>query len=307
MTTPLSIWAATPTPFDASRRLDLSVVAQQAKHLVDTGVDGVFVTGTTGEFWAMSADERAALLSEWRDQRASGFGLGAHVGHTQLAEAQRLASHAEECGVDMIATVAPYYGESASVDRIVGFLADVAAAAPGTPFCLYHIPSMTGSRHRVSDVVAEAVRRIPTLGYVKFTHSDLLEFDRVRSISSDVKVFFGSDELLPAALAFGADRVIGSLYNGFAPIARAVAEAAANGDAERAFELHAPFRAIAATAGDNGGLGFVKELLNEFGPDAGPARAPWGPIGDRERVALRELSETLRPALAAAAGGRGRS
>ena len=298
----VEIWAATPTPFDGRGELDLGVVQAQLRHLRDSGVDGAFVGGTTGEFPSLTGEERQALLAEWADQRAkdpTGLRLGAHIGATQLGQAQQLAAHAEAMGVDMIAAVAPFYGK-ASLDRTVSWLADLAEAAPSTPFCFYHIPSMTGSSLRPSEVVALAVGRIPTLRAVKFTDPDLLEFALTQAVSPDVRVYFGRDELLPAALAFGADGVIGSLYNGLAPVARAVIRAFAAGRTSEAFDLHQPFRATSAAADAYGGVGFIKELMNELGPAAGVCRSPWGPIDATGRVVVETLAPTLQAAVAAA-------
>jgi N-acetylneuraminate lyase len=224
--------------------------------------------------------------------------VAAQVGHTDLRTAQRLARHAASLGVDMIAAVAPFYGQ-AGLTATVSWLAELAQAAPGTPLCYYHIPSMTGSVLRASDVVAMASERVPTLRAVKFTDGDLVEFDRTRSAGAGVRVFLGRDELLPAALAFGADAVIGSHYNGLAPLAHATARAWAAQDHGAAFALHRPFRNVAAAADAHGGVGFVKELLNALGPDTGSCRPPWGPLDDAGRTAIATLLPSLRDALAA--------
>ncbi len=300
----VEIWAATPTPFDSSGELDLGVVPDQLRHLQDSGVYGAFVAGTTGEFPSLTVEERQALVAEWaarrsQDQRRRSLELGAHIGATQLAQAQQLAAHAESVGVDMIAAVAPFYGK-ASLDRTVSWLADLAEAAPNTPFCFYHIPSMTGSSLRPSEVVGLAESRIPTLRAVKFTDQDLLEFALTRAVAPDVRVYFGRDELLPAALAFGADGVIGSLYNGLAPVARAVIRAFAAGRTAEAFDLHHPFRATSEAADAHGGVGFIKELMNELGPNTGVCRPPWGPIDAAGRAVVETLAPTLQAAVAAA-------
>jgi N-acetylneuraminate lyase len=298
MASEFEIWAATPTPFGSDGGLAVSVVAAQAKHLRTTGVHGAFVAGTTGEFPLMTVEERMALLAEWAAQKPDGLGLAVHVGHTDLRSAQELARHAEDRGVDMIAAVTPFYGQS-NMAATVTWLADVAAAAPATPFCYYHIPAMTGSTHAPSELVRLAADGVPTLRAVKFTDSDLLEFARTRAVSPQVRVFWGRDELLPAALAFGADGVIGSLYNGLAPVAHAVVDATARGDLAEAYQLHRPFRDIGATADAHGGVGFVKELMNQLGPDAGQCRCPWGPVSASGRAEIVRLLPDVNAALAA--------
>src|SRR5688572_12469495 len=244
----LEIWAATPTPFTADGKLALDVVAAQAVHLHAAGVAGAFVGGTTGEFGAMDAAERQSLVEAWQDARPAGLGLGVHVGHTDLAQAQQLAAHAESCGADLVAAVGPYFGDAPTLDALVAHLAEIAAAAPGTPFGFYHIPSMTGSTYRPSEVVAALAAAAPTTAAVKFTDGDLLEFDRTRAAAPGLAAYFGRDELLPAALACGADRVIGTLYNGMAPLAHAVAAAFHRGEPAEAYRLHAPFREVARAA-----------------------------------------------------------
>jgi N-acetylneuraminate lyase len=294
----LEIWAATPTPFDSDGRLDLSVVPEQAEHLRANGVHGAFVTGTTGEFAALSTDERRQLVEAWATARPAGFGLAAHVGGTDLGQASELAAHAESHGLDFIASVAPYYGEAATIDLVVRHLRAVADAAPGTPLCYYHIPSMTGSTHRPSEVVARAAAEIPTLNGVKFTDADLLEFDRTRAVKDGLRVYFGRDELLPAGLSFGVEAVIGSLFNGLAPLAHRVVETYDRGEHGLAFDLHRPFRTIATTSERHGGLGFVKELMNGLSPDCGRPRTPWGPLDERDRSAATDLLPSLRAAVA---------
>jgi N-acetylneuraminate lyase len=294
--TRLEIWAATATPFDADGELALDMVKAQAQHLSENDVDGAFVAGTSGEFPALSVEEREELLDTWAAHRPEGLRLGVHVGHLDLRQAQRLAAHGETLGVDMVASVAPFFGES-RVDRTVRWLAEVAAAAPRTPFCLYHIPAMTGSRASPSELVARAAREIPTLAYVKFTDNDLLAFDETRAAAPKVRVFFGRDELLPSALAFGAEGVIGSLYNGLAPVARAVAAASAQGRHALALDLHGVFREIARAADQHGGPAFVKELMNRLGPDAGVSRPPWGPLDPDGLAAVEELVPLVKRAI----------
>ncbi|MDN5852649.1 MAG: dihydrodipicolinate synthase family protein [Actinomycetia bacterium] len=294
----LEIWAATTTPFDTDGRLDVSVIPEQAEHLRRNGVHGAFVTGTTGEFASLSASERRHVVEAWSAARPDGFGFGVQVGSNDLAEATELAAHAADHGADLIAAVAPYYGEAPSIDLSVAHLRAIAAAAPRTPFCYYHIPSMTGSTHLPADVAVRAAEEIPTFYAVKFTDEDLMEFDRTCRAHDGLKIFFGRDELLPAGLSFGAGAVIGSLFNGLAPVAHRVTEAYDRGDHHLAFTLHRPFRDIAEVSAHHGGLGFVKELMNRLGPDAGRPRTPWGPLDQSALAAIDDLLPSLKQAIA---------
>jgi N-acetylneuraminate lyase len=270
----LDIWAAAPTPFDTDGRLDLGAVGAQVAHLADAGVDGVLVAGTTGEFWALSVAERMSLAAAWAEHRPPGLRLGIHVGHTNLADARELACHAADLSVDMVASVAPYYGQVSEVAAAVDWLAVVADAAPSTPMCYYHIPSWTGLDLDPAAVARLAVERVPTFAAVKFTDADLMNFEAVATAAPGATVYFGKDELLPAAIASGAEHVIGSLYNFLAPVARQVWAYAESGDLAAARRAHTVFRDVARVCDALGGLPAIKALNNRLAPDAGPTRLP---------------------------------
>ncbi|MDQ0648043.1 N-acetylneuraminate lyase [Microbacterium natoriense] len=290
-------WAASLAPYDGAGRVDVSRIPEQAEHLRSIGVAGAFVNGTSGEFPFLTIEERVEILEAWVDARPEGFALGVQVGGLPLEPTRELAAHAAGLGVDLVSSVAPYYGQASSVSHTVQWLASVAQAADGVPFCYYQIPSMTGSTQRPSEILTVAKEEIPTLTAVKFTDEDLMELDAIQQARPDVRVYFGRDELLPAALALGAGSAIGSLYNGMAPLAHAAVDAFDSGEVQRAYALHKPFRDVARVAT---GPGFVKELMNELGPDVGPARGVWGSVTAADRAMIDRIVPSLREAIAEA-------
>lgn len=289
-------WAASLAPYDGAGRVDVSRIPEQAEHLRAIGVAGAFVNGTSGEFPFLTVEERVAILEAWVTARSDGFRIGVQVGGLPLEPTRELARHAAGLGVDLLSSVAPYYGQAPTVAHTVDWLTAVAEEAPTTPFCYYQIPSMTGSTQRPSEILA-AADGIPTLTAVKFTDEDLMELDAIQTARPDARVYFGRDELLPAALAIGAEAAIGSLYNSMAPIAHAVVDAFDRGDVAQAYALHRPFREVARLAT---GPGFVKELMNRLGPDVGPARGVWGPVSAADRRVIEELVPRVRDAIATA-------
>src|SRR5260221_7153633 len=88
--------AATFTPMNAQSALELSVVDRQAGLLVESGVRGVFVGGTTGESMSLTVNERLKLAGRWKDVAGKYLAVLVHGGHARLAEARALACHAQE-------------------------------------------------------------------------------------------------------------------------------------------------------------------------------------------------------------------
>ena len=99
---------AVPVPFLADGALDEKGLAPLYGFLDDAGVDGVFVSGTTGEFPALDDAERDVVLTE----ALAVFGperVYAHVGAASARQAERLAARAVALGATTLAAITPYY------------------------------------------------------------------------------------------------------------------------------------------------------------------------------------------------------
>ena len=84
--------AAVFSPFDSTSNLNISVVPLQQAYLSSTGVEWVFVGGTTGESLSLTKEERKTLISAWLNTNAS---VIAHCGAEALADARELARYSQ--------------------------------------------------------------------------------------------------------------------------------------------------------------------------------------------------------------------
>ena len=211
--------AATHTPFHEDGSLNLAIVETQAAHLLKNGVKTVFIGGTTGESHSLALEERRALAQRWMEvARGTEMKVIVHVGSNCLADARVLAAQAEQLGVAAISALTPSYFKPRSVDALVACAADIAAAAPRTPFYFYDIPVMTGVNLPMPEFLARGRERIPTLTGLKFTNPDLMAYQQCRRVNNGAfDVPWGGDEFLLAALALGATSAVGSTYNFAAP------------------------------------------------------------------------------------------
>src|SRR5688572_20039047 len=101
--------AAPHTPMHEDGSLNLSVVSAQAQLLLESGVRGAFICGTTGESLSLTVTERVAVTEAWCDAVGGKMPIVAHVGSNSLLEARVLAGHAAQCGVSAIAVMAPSF------------------------------------------------------------------------------------------------------------------------------------------------------------------------------------------------------
>jgi len=284
---------ASHTPFHADGRLNLEAVDQQAALMLESGLQAVFVGGTTGEFASLDLAERKNLAAKWVEAAKGAIKVAVHVGRNSRGEAEELASHAKEIGAAAVAMVAPSYFRPTRVEELVDFCAPVAAKAAPVPFYFYDIPGMTGVRLATSKFLAQARERIPNLKGIKFSNNDLVELQECVQLDDGAfDVLFGSDECLLAGLCLGVRGAVGSTYNFAAPLYQRIIKAFESGDIETARTEQAKSVRLVRSLEKYGFLPASKVVMSMLGADCGPARSPLRNLSPAERL---ELWESLKP------------
>lgn len=287
--------AATHTPFHADRSLNLAIVDKQAVHLRATGVSHAFIGGTTGESSSLTLEERRALSVRWFDvTRGSPLKAIVHVGSNCLADSRVLAAQAQELGAVAVSAVAPSYFKPGNIATLVDSMAEIASAASELPFYYYEIPTMTGITLSPSEFLAQAADRIPNLAGIKFTSSNLIEYQLCRaSHDGAFDIPFGFDEMLLGALALGATGAVGSSFNFAAPIYNRLIAAFQRGGLDAAREQQVcSVRTIQKLAA-RGYMGAAKAVMKMLGVDVGPARLPCASLDAEQTKALRTELEQM--------------
>ncbi|HOV33595.1 MAG TPA: dihydrodipicolinate synthase family protein [Candidatus Hydrogenedens sp.] len=134
------IICANLTPFTrGGKEIDHSKLADLIKFLVDKGVHGLFVGGTTGEGMVMYDGERKELLESVIKIANKKVMVIAQTGTFNLRSTLDLTSHAKEKGACAAGIVAPgyyYYDEEA----LFRYYSTIASEFPNFPILLYNIP-----------------------------------------------------------------------------------------------------------------------------------------------------------------------
>jgi N-acetylneuraminate lyase len=280
--------AATHTPFDADGSVNLAAISSQAEFLQRTGVNAVFVTGTTGESASLTVEERIAVIRRWADvTRGTPMQVIAHVGGNCIEDARALAKVAQSVEVAAIAAVAPTYFKPRDLEAVIACCAAIAGAAPRTPFYYYDIPTMTGLNHSMPDYLAQAPSKVPTLAGLKFTNADLMAFQKCLAVGNgEFDVPYGFDEQMLAALALGATGFVGSSFNFAAPIYTRLIKAFEKGDLAAArVEQMKSVRLITIIA-SFGYMAAAKFAMKLLGVDVGKPRLPNMPLTPAQEKAL---------------------
>lgn len=140
------VFAAITTAVDADGSPDAARCVKLARHLLDTGCDGLNVLGTTGEATSFSVAERKGLMSAYRDAGLPLDRLMVGTGAAAVADAVALTRHAAALGFGGALVLPPFYYKGVSDDGLaayVGALITATAERP-MPIYLYHYPALSG-------------------------------------------------------------------------------------------------------------------------------------------------------------------
>jgi N-acetylneuraminate lyase len=298
MTTPLpgftGLIVAPHTPLRADYGLDLDTIERQAAHFLASGLIGVFIGGSTGEGLSLTLAERVAVAQRWAEvARGTALKVIVHVGANCLAEAKSLAAHAQSVGAQGISAMAPCYYRPRDLEEFLPFAAAIASEAPKLPFYYYDIPSATGVRLPIPELLERGPTRIPNLAGVKYSNPDLVQLQQSLRVGGGAyQIYFGCDELLLAALALGIHGAVGGTYNFAASLYHQVVAAVRDGDlvlararqqlAVRLFEVLLRFGLVPTG----------KAIMKLIGLDCGPVRPP---LANLTSIQMTELEQALAP------------
>lgn len=287
--------AAPFTPMDENGNLNLDPVGKYANHLINSGVTGAFVCGTTGEGMSLTTEERKAVLEKWVSCSNSALKIIGHVGGNCLPQSIELAAHAQRTGAWAIGAFAPSFFKPGNAEELVSFLAPVAASAPELPFYYYHFPSLTGVNFPVINLLSHAEKRIPNFAGVKFTHFDLYDMQQCIAYNHGrFEILHGYDEILLAGLSLGIKAAVGSTYNYMPSVYLGIWEAYDHLDMQKARELQQlSVKMVRILNKYGGGVRAGKAFMKLSGIDCGPCRLPLTKFSDSEMAKLKnDLTES---------------
>ncbi|WP_269522576.1 dihydrodipicolinate synthase family protein [Coraliomargarita parva] len=286
-------WAAPFTPFSSDGiEVCYKTIERQAQHLIENGVEGAFICGTTGEGFSLSTDERKKIAETWVKGFGSQIKVIVHVGHNCLEKSQELCKHAEEIGAYAVASIGPCFFPPTSPEALVEMLQQIAQSCE-LPFFYYHMPSMARVPYKASELLPSLMERIPNFAGIKFTHEDIEDFSTCVDIAGDdCRMFFGRDEILLEGIRNGAHGAVGSTYNYHIHLYRAVLDAFLMGDLEEAEANQKKAQDFINLFLKYGGLNAGKALMKMCGVDCGGPRLPLTELDPSEYQQMqKEFSE----------------
>lgn len=260
---------------------------------IESGFNGIFLNGTTGECMSLTPVERKKMLETWiacrRKNNNPGFKIFVHIGSANLYEAAEMAEHAQAQGADGIAMVPTFYFRPRTLTDLVDQCKYVAAAAPEVPFYYYNIPSLTGVNFPLTAYVEVASKEIPTFSGLKNSFHDLVDYQQCLHYSkANLQMYWGTDEVFMMVYAAGNRNYVGSTYNFMGSIYFRMLDAYHDGNVKKLTELESEATRIYRILNDFNSLIAGKEVMRHIGIDCGPVRRPLKNLKAPEGASLLE-------------------
>lgn len=272
------------TPYDDDNGINVPAIHALVDRLTGDGIGGLFVCGSTGEWWLLSEAERMEIAETAVKAAAGRTRVMVHVGATSTASVVRLAQHAEKIGADAISALPPV-GFSYPPECIWEHFKAIGASC-ALPLYLYHLPQVHGDLITI-DRFVEAIDEIPTLAGAKFSSYRIDDMIDLRlKAAGRLNVISGCGEQLLSATACGADGSICTWYNLFPRLANKVVECVRSGRLEEARECEDMIVAFGKLCIGKA-MGWLKYLVGRRGIECGTPRLPLPQITEQD------LKETL--------------
>lgn len=276
------IMVALYTPFTADQSaIDIVALDQHIQHLIKSGVHGLVPGGSTGEFTALTLEERKQLVEASVKSAAERVPVIAGIGALSTREAVELATHAAEVGAAALMVVPPFY-DAPSIEELHQLLAELHSVSK-LPIMYYNIPSASGVKLSPAQLAGLSEVGVK---YMKDTSGDAPALTELLfSLQDKITAFNGWDTLTFYGLAAGAKGSVWGATNIIPELSIELWEAlAVKKDLEKARELWAKIYPVCKFLESYNYAAAIKTGMELRGTSTGGCRKPFSVLGQKERA-----------------------
>ncbi|SVA70788.1 uncharacterized protein METZ01_LOCUS123642 [marine metagenome] len=274
------------TPFDEKGEVDYAQAKRLATALLDSGSDGLVITGTTGEGPTLTAEEKIRLYAEVKE--AIGYRGAVIAGTTDndTAKSIELSTEAASVGADALLLTVPAYNKPPQEGLYQHFKA--IAESTELPCVLYNVTSRTSLN--MTDETTLRLSKIDNIVGIKEAGSDLNQITRIiDGAGDDFRVWSGNDDETFSIMATGGYGVVSVLSHLVGNQIKQMMGYLLEGDVEKAAAEHRrllPLFKVMFTVSNPIPL---KYSLNHVGFNVGPMRLPLVPPDEKSAENIRNV------------------
>jgi len=285
------IYTPVVTPHNEDHSVNRDRFAEVIEHLIATGVHGLIIAGTTGEYYAQTTEERIELMKFAKDVNKGRLPLIIGTGAIRTEDSIVFAEHAKAIKADgILVTTPPYACPTAREIALHGLAIDRAANLPAM---LYNYPGRMSSN--MDEETLDRLGRSPNFCAIKESSGDINRVHLLAREYPHIQLSCGMDDQALEFFAWGARSWVCAGSN-FAPEAHiALYKACAvekNFDKGRAIMMAMlPLMSVLEQGGKF--VQCIKHGLTIRGIPAGPPRKPLQPLNKDDKRALEQVIKVM--------------
>lgn len=276
------VWTAIATPFSENGAIDWDAFEKLMAIQIAGEVQGIVISGTTGESPTLSVQEKISLLRKARAYLPASIRVMAGSGGNNTAQSIELSKLCVDAGADSLLIVTPPYNKPSFAGLQKHY--EMISASVQVPLCLYHVPGRTGQLLSPSTIAK--LTQIPQVTAVKEASGDVALFSRAVNESS-AQFLSGDDPTYLASLAVGGVGVISVVSNVFPKAMTQLTHAFKKNDISTAIAIHKVLLPGIDVLFCEGNPGPLKAAIHIFGWAKNVLREPLAPVTS-ENYALIE-------------------
>ena len=279
------------TPFDTKGEVDYAQARKLAKALLDSGSDGLVVSGTTGESPTLTVKEKLHLFTEIKDEVGNKAAVIAGTGNYSTAESIELTKEAEKTGVDGCLMVVPYYNRPTQ-DGLYQHFKSIAEAT-SLPCIPYNVPSRT-----VTSMSADTCIKLSQIDNIIGVKEASANLDQIAKIIGEAKkgflVYSGNDGDTFPILCLGGYGVISVISHLVGIQFKQMIDDCVQGKIEKAAEAHRKLLPFVSAMFVVANPIPVKYALNHVGFRVGKTRLPLTEPDEKSKAVIEQTLKNYK-------------
>lgn len=288
------IFTPTVTPLDEKERVDELGFVKQLNRLIDSGIHGIYLLGSSGEFTTLTNTERERAMEIATKTIAGRVPIICCVMDTSTQRVIQNIELATEYNVDAVAATPCYYYPSIDDSDIIQFYYKISESTE-LPVLIYNIPSTVKTAIK-PNVVEQLADDCDNIIGIKDSSGDWINSLNLLALlgeRDDFSIFIGSHFIIGAALLFGANGGVISISNVAPKESVALYTAAKARDIDEVDRLQKWMIKLSKLYSYGQGVSGMKACLEILGVCNAHTTSPLLPLENTAKTELTELLSEL--------------
>jgi 4-hydroxy-tetrahydrodipicolinate synthase len=280
------------TPLTMEQKINESVTRQLTNHLLDSGVHGLFILGTNGEFHLLNTEEKLEVARIVIEEANGRVPVIVGTGGNSTEETIDLSQKMEQLGADALSLITPFFIPPSQEELAVHF--EKVAESTSLPVLLYNIPGRTGVNLEPETVARLA--KVPNIVGIKDSSGSFANIENYihATKDKDFSVFAGTDSLILQTLQAGGKGAVAATANMVPDIVVSIYNKWLEGNIEAAEENQEKLQPLRDTFKYGTLPSALKKAVELYSVPVGPPKMPVSEISGDALVKVAEMVELYK-------------